>query len=177
MSPSAKKFFERSASREVIPSTSLSDSIVIDESGTVMDVEVGERPVLERARRVPRLLEVAVRESVGVDDDRPALGEIAEVDLERRRVHRDEHVRLVARRQDVVVREVHLEAGNARQRPGRRADLRREVGQGREVVAEDRGLAREASPVSCIPSPESPAKRITTRSSCSTGFVLAMAQV
>ena len=33
MSPSAKKFFERSAS-EVIPSTSLSDSIVIDESGT-----------------------------------------------------------------------------------------------------------------------------------------------
>ncbi len=34
MSPSAKKFFERSASREVIPSTSFSDSIVIDESGT-----------------------------------------------------------------------------------------------------------------------------------------------
>ena len=33
------------------------------------------------------------------------------------------------------------------------------------------------SPVSCMPSPESPAKRITTRSSCSTGLALAMVEV
>ena len=34
MSPSAKKFFERSASREVIPSIPFSASTVIDESAT-----------------------------------------------------------------------------------------------------------------------------------------------
>ena len=34
MSPSAKKFFERSASRDVMPSISLSASTVIDESAT-----------------------------------------------------------------------------------------------------------------------------------------------
>jgi hypothetical protein len=34
MRPSAKKFFERSASREVTPSTPLSASTVIDESAT-----------------------------------------------------------------------------------------------------------------------------------------------
>jgi hypothetical protein len=34
MSPSAKKFFERSASREVIPSTSFRASIVIEDSAT-----------------------------------------------------------------------------------------------------------------------------------------------
>ena len=34
ISPSAKKFFERSASREVIPSTSFNASTVIDESAT-----------------------------------------------------------------------------------------------------------------------------------------------
>jgi len=34
MSPSAKKFFDRSASREVTPATSRSASTVIDESAT-----------------------------------------------------------------------------------------------------------------------------------------------
>jgi len=34
MSPSAKKFFERSASRDVTPSTPLSASTVIEDSGT-----------------------------------------------------------------------------------------------------------------------------------------------
>ena len=43
-----------------------------------------------------------------------------------------------------MVGEVELEAGDARERAGRRADLGREVGQRREVVAEHRRLAREA---------------------------------
>ena len=64
--------------------------------------------------------------------------------LQRGRVHRHEHVRRVARREDVVGGEVELEAGDAGERAGRRADLGREVGQRREVVAEQRGLAREA---------------------------------
>ena len=74
----------------------------------------------------------------------PPFGEVAEVHLERRRVHRHEHARLVAGREDVVVGEVDLEAGDAGERAGRRADLGREVGERREVVPEDGRLAREA---------------------------------
>ena len=112
--------------------------------GDRMHVEVGQRAVLERVRLVARLLQVPVVEGVGVDDDRPALREVAQVHLERRGVHRHEHARLVARREDVVVGEMDLEARHTGQRPGRRADLRREVGKRREVVPEDRRLAREA---------------------------------
>jgi hypothetical protein len=67
-----------------------------------------------------------------------------EVGLERGRVHRHEDVRGVARRQDVVVGEVQLERGDARQRARGRADLGREVGQRREVVAEGGRLRGEA---------------------------------
>ena len=42
-----------------------------------------------------------------------------------------------------MVGELDLEAGDAGQRAGGRADLGREVGERREVVAEDGGLARE----------------------------------
>ena len=109
-----------------------------------VDVEVGERAVLERVRLVPRLLEVPVVEGVRVDDHGPALREVAEIHLERRGVHRHEDARLVARRQDVVVGEVDLEARDAGQRARGRTDLGREVGQRREVVPEEGGLAREA---------------------------------
>ena len=51
----------------------------------------------------------------------------------------------VARSEDVVVGEVDLEAGDAGQRAGGRADLGGKVGKRREVVAEERGLAREAA--------------------------------
>ena len=108
------------------------------------EVVVAERPVLERARRVAGLLEVAVAERVGVDDQRAAARQVLEVRLQRRRVHRHEHVGLVARREDVVVGEVHLEAGDAGQRAGRRADLGGEVREGGEVVADERRLGREA---------------------------------
>src|SRR5262245_31636994 len=53
-------------------------------------------------------------------------------------------MRRVARREDVVVRVVDLKARDPRKRASRSADLRREVGQRRKVVAEERGLAREA---------------------------------
>jgi hypothetical protein len=66
------------------------------------------------------------------------------VHLERGWVHRHEDVRLVTRREDVVVCEVDLEARDARQRAGRRTNLGREVGERHEVVAEDGSLAREA---------------------------------
>jgi hypothetical protein len=116
-------------------------------SGTVnqVHVEVGEGAVLERVRRVAGLLEVPLRERVDVHDQRAAAREVLQVRPQRRGVHRHEDVRLVPRRKDVVVGEVNLEAGDARERPGRCADLRREVRQRREVVPHHRRLGGEAA--------------------------------
>ena len=72
-----------------------------------------------------------------------AAGHVGDVGLQRGRVHRDEHVRTVAGREDVVVGEVQLERRDARQRARGSADLGREVGQRREVVAEGGGLGGE----------------------------------
>ena len=58
---------------------------------------LGEGVVLERVLGVAGLGEVARGEVVGVDDDRRALGQVAEVGAERGRVHRDQHVGGVAR--------------------------------------------------------------------------------
>ena len=76
----------------------------------------------------------------------PPLARSARLTLSAAGIHRDEHVRLVSRRQDVVVGEVNLEAGDARKRAGGRADLGGKVRQRGEVVSEDGGLAREAVP-------------------------------
>ena len=54
-----------------------------------------------------------------------------------------EHVRRVARGDDVVVGDVHLEGRDAGDRAGGRPDLGREVGLGRQVVAEHRRQLRE----------------------------------
>ena len=110
----------------------------------VVDLELVERTVLERVRRVAGLLQVAVAERVAVHDQRAALRQVLQVRAQRGRVHRDEHVRRVARGEDVVVGVVDLEARDPRKRPRRRPDLGRKVGQRREVVAEERGLACEA---------------------------------
>ena len=115
--------------------------------------------VVERVRRVLGLLEVALVERVLVDDQRSALLEPVEVGLERRRVHRHEHVGLVARRGDLVIGDVHLEARHAVDGAGRCTDLGREVGHRRQVVAERRAhrgesVTRELHPiagVSCEP--------------------------
>ena len=85
--------------------------------------------------------------------------------LQRRRVHGHQHVGRVARGRDVVVRDVDLEGRHAGQGPGRGPDLGREVREGGEVVAAAGPTAVvNRSPASCMPSPESPAKRMTTRS-------------
>ena len=110
------------------------------------DLEDGvllERAVVERVRLVARLLQVAGVERVAVDDQRAARRQVADVRLERGRVHGHEHVRLVAGRVDLRRREADLEAGHAGQGAGRGADLGRVVGQRADVVAEDCGRARE----------------------------------
>jgi hypothetical protein len=105
---------------------------------------VVEGVVLERVRVVADLGEVPLGELVGVDDDGAAGLEVAQVRLERGRVHRDEHLGVVARGEDVAVGEVDLEARHARKRPGGGPDLGGVVREGRQVVAEFGGLRREA---------------------------------
>ena len=107
---------------------------------------VGQRLVLERVGVVADLGQVALGEVGGVGDDHAAAGQVGDVGLEGRRVHRHQDVRAVAGRHDVVVGEVQLEAGDSGQRPGRRADLGREVRQGGDVVAEHRRVGGEAIP-------------------------------
>ena len=102
-----------------------------------------EAAVLERVRRVARLLEVGLDERAGVDDQRAVVDQILEVGLERRRVHRDQHVGRVTRRVDLRRREVELEARDAEQAAGGCADLGREVGERRDVVAGFRRGLRE----------------------------------
>ena len=112
--------------------------------GDGVDVPGLEAAVVERVGGVADLGEVALGELVGVGDDRRAAGQVAQVGLEGGRVHRDEHVGGVAGGEHVVVGEVQLEAGDAGQGALGRADLGREVGQGRQVVAQRRGLGGEA---------------------------------
>ena len=102
-----------------------------------------ERPVLERVRRELRLLEVDRLEVVGVDDQDPAGLEVRQVDLERGGVHGHERVDGVARRRDVACAELDLEPAHAREGTRGRADLGREIGERREVVAEQGRRARE----------------------------------
>jgi hypothetical protein len=105
-----------------------------------------EGVVLERVVRVAGPGQVAGGEVVGVDDDRRALGQVGQVGPQRRGVHRDQHVGRITGGEDVVVGEVHLERRHARKGAGRCADLRREVGQRGEVVAQRCGLLGEAIP-------------------------------
>jgi hypothetical protein len=78
--------------------------------GQRVDVVALERAVLEGVARVADLGEVALRELVGVGDDRRAARQVGEVGLEGGGIHRHEHVGLVPRGEDVVVGEVQLEA-------------------------------------------------------------------
>ena len=74
----------------------------------------------------------------------PPFSSSAEVRLQRGRVHGDEHVRLVARRQDVARGELDLERRHAVERSARRPDLGREVRKRRQIVPEHGRRVREA---------------------------------
>src|SRR5262249_57598413 len=81
-----------------------------------------------RVRRGARLWLVALVEGVAIDGEGAAAAQVLDVRAQRSRIHRDQHVGLVAGREDVVIRKVDLEAGDARQRARRRPDLGRKVG-------------------------------------------------
>ena len=63
--------------------------------------------------------------------------------LERRRVHRDEHVGLVAGGLDRGRAEIDLEGGDAEGRALRSADFGGEIGEGCKIIAGERGRQSE----------------------------------
>ena len=103
----------------------------------------GEAAVLERIGLIARLGEVARGELALVGDDQPAVAQVVDIGLQRRRVHRDQHVGLVAGGLDRGRAEIDLEGGDAEGRALRRADFGREIGEGGEVVAGERGRQGE----------------------------------
>ena len=110
------------------------------------DSEALKRAIRERIGRIASLLEVGVGERILVDDEQAAANQRVEVRLERRGVHRDQRVGLVARGKDLVLRERDLERANAGQRSRGRANFGREVRQRAEVVAEDGSGVGESIP-------------------------------
>ena len=107
------------------------------------ELPAGEAAVLERIGLVARLGEVARAELALVGDDQPAGLQIVDIGLQRRRVHRDQHVGRVAGGLDRGRAEIDLEGGDSEGRALRRADLGREIGEGGEIVAGERGREGE----------------------------------
>ncbi len=177
MSPSAKKFFERSASRDVIPSTSLSASIVIDESATSCTWKSASEPSSSGFAGYPafcrlRSLNASVLTMTVPPFARsPRLTFSAAGFIATSTFGWSPGVRMSWSAKWTWKPETPgSEPAGARISAGKSGSVARSFPKTAVSLV-------KRSPVSCMPSPESPAKRITTRSSCSTGLALAMPQV
>ncbi|MCY1171163.1 hypothetical protein D9M73_112660 [compost metagenome] len=106
----------------------------------------GEATIGERIGGVLCLGEVAFAKFAFVGDDQATGLQLANVHLQRRRVHRDQHVGRIASRVHSGRPEIDLEGGDAEQRALRRANFCGEIGEGREIVAGKRGGQRELPP-------------------------------
>ena len=107
------------------------------------DLPLAEASVVERIGLVAGLGEVACPEFPLIGDDQPAGLQVGDVHLEGRRVHRDQHVRRIARGLDRGGAEIDLEGGDSEGRALRRSDLGWEIGEGGEVVPGQSGRERE----------------------------------
>ena len=105
----------------------------------------GQRSVLQRVGVVSRLLQFALLERVGVDDDDAVLRHAGQIGPQRRRVEGDEHIRLISGRVDILRGELDLEPRHAGKRARRRADLGGKIRERRKVVADDGARVRELS--------------------------------
>ena len=126
--------------------------------------ELVERMVFQRIHGHLRFAQIAFREAVTVYDEDAVGFQVRDVDLQRRGIHGDQYINGVAGGGHVVGRKMQLEAAYTGERSCRRADLSRVIGKGADVVAVNATVFVNWLPVICMPSPESPAKRITALS-------------
>jgi hypothetical protein len=105
-----------------------------------VQLEVHQRAIRQRIGfiDVARETQVLLVEAIGVGDDGAALFHLAEVGLQRSGVHHHQHIALVAGREDLHTAEVQLITADTSERALRRTDLRREIREGADVVAEQR---------------------------------------
>ncbi len=102
--------------------------------------------ILEGIRRHLRFAQVCLAEIVEIDDEDAVRLQVRQIHLQRGGIHRHQRIHAVARREHVARGEMNLESADARKRARRRANLRREVGQGGKIVAvESNGVGELAS--------------------------------
>ena len=99
---------------------------------------LGKGAIVQRADRILGLFQVALGEFAGVDNDQAAGLERIEVGLQRRRVHRHQHIGGIASGIDRGRAEVDLERRDAEQRALRGADFGGEIGESGKVIARQR---------------------------------------
>ena len=98
-------------------------------------LEPRERPVFQRVGVIAGLAQVTFAEGAGIGDDQAARAQISQIHLERRRVHRNQHIGFIAAGFDGRRAEVDLEGRDAEGRALRRTDFRRVIRESGERVA------------------------------------------
>ena len=108
------------------------------------DIIVRQSKLLDRIERCEaRLADVILGKRVAVEDDRRTRFEPLAIGLQRRGVHRNQHVAVIARVVDAIRTEMHLKARYARYRTLRSANLGRIVGERRNAVAQQSRCVRK----------------------------------
>ena len=100
---------------------------------------LGKRAILQRIGLVFGLLEVALGELAAVGDDQATGLQRLHVHFQPGRVHRHQHIGGVASGSNFGAAEIDLKRRHAKQRALRRADFGGEIGEGRKIIASERG--------------------------------------
>ncbi len=97
--------------------------------------EFVQRVIFQRIGGHLRLAQVRFHKAVGIDDEDAVGLQVADIDLQRRGIHGNQHIDGIARGVHVARGKMQLVTAHARQSAGRGANLGGEVREGRDVVA------------------------------------------
>src|SRR6185437_7916928 len=97
-----------------------------------------KRMVFQRIRGEMRFSKIVWGKTVVIYDQDTILPEVANIHLQRRGIHRDQHVDRIARRVHISGRELNLEPADAGKGARRSADFGRIVGERCQIVAKKR---------------------------------------
>ena len=103
----------------------------------------GQRPVFQGIALIMGLVEIALSELAFVGNHQTAGPNRLDIGFESRRIHRDQHIRLVTGGLDGTRSEIDLERGHAKKRALRRANFRGKIRESGKVIACQRRRERE----------------------------------